>query len=126
MKNTYTTEQIKAVGAKLRRMPTIDKNKREHSKQETIEMLAKDIGALRKRGYTYDQIAAALSAEGIPISTSTLKNCLDRAKAKAHPTSADETTSTSASSITTTEAAPSAIPAAVEKPAIEAPAQAST
>jgi len=88
MKNTYTTEEIKAVSAKLRALPAIDKHKREHTKQETIEKRGKEIQTLRQRGYTYEQIGTALRDAGIEITTSTLKSYLERARAKAEAAAA--------------------------------------
>lgn len=119
MKNTYTTEEIKAVSAKLRALPTIDKHKRQHTKQETIELLAKDIQTLRHRGYTFDQVAAALRDAGIEITTSTLRNYLDRVRAKAGQTAAAKTPSNAASTPTDADSASTA-PEAAASATIEA------
>ncbi len=43
-------------------------------------MLAKEIVALQKRGYTLEQIAETLRGEGLAISTPTLKSYLQRIK----------------------------------------------
>lgn len=72
----YTTEQIESIAAKLREMPPVEK--KEHSKQEAVRMLAKEIVSLQKRGYTIEQIADALRGNGLDISTPTLKNYLQR------------------------------------------------
>ena len=76
----YTTEQLEAIAAKLRDMPPVEKKKQEHSKQEAVRILAKEIAALQKRGYTLDQISETLRGEGLSIATPTLKSYLQRAK----------------------------------------------
>jgi hypothetical protein len=76
----YTTEQLEAIAAKLREMPPIEKKKQEHSKQEAVKILAKDIAAMQKRGYSLDQISEALRGEGLAVATPTLKSYLQRAK----------------------------------------------
>ena len=53
----YTTEQLEAIASKLREMPPVEKKKQEHSKQEAVRVLSKEIAALQKRGYTLDQIS---------------------------------------------------------------------
>lgn len=77
----YTKEQIETIASELRNMPPIKAN-HGYSKQEAIKMLAKEIASLQKRGYTLDQVAETLSGKGISIATPTLKNYLQRAKAK--------------------------------------------
>jgi methionine synthase II (cobalamin-independent) len=76
----YTTEQLEAIAAKLRDMPPVEKKKQEHSKQEAVRILAREIAALQKRGYTLDQISETLRGEGLSIATPTLKSYLQRAK----------------------------------------------
>ena len=76
----YTNEQLEAIAAKLRDMPPIEKKKQEHSKQEAVRLLSKEITAMQKRGYTLDQISEALRGEGLAVATPTLKSYLQRAK----------------------------------------------
>jgi hypothetical protein len=76
----YTTEQLEAIAAKLRDMPPVEKKKQEHSKQEAVRMISKEIASLQKRGYTLDQISETLRGEGLSIATPTLKSYLQRAK----------------------------------------------
>ena len=76
----HTTEQLEAIAAKLREMPPVEKKKQEHSKQEAVRVLSKEIAALQKRGYTLDQISETLRGEGLSIATPTLKSYLQRAK----------------------------------------------
>ena len=76
----YTTEQLEAIASKLRDMQTVEKKKQEHSKQEAVRVLSKEIASLQKRGYTLDQISETLRGEGLSIATPTLKSYLQRAK----------------------------------------------
>jgi len=76
----YTTEQLEAIAAKLKEMPPIEKKKQEHSKQEAVRVISKEITILQKRGYTLDQISETLRGEGLSIATPTLKSYLQRAK----------------------------------------------
>lgn len=76
----YTKEKLDEIALKLRNMPVVDKNKQEHSKQDGIRILLKEIDILKKRGYTLDQISSSLRGEGFEITTPTLKSYLQRAK----------------------------------------------
>lgn len=69
----YTTVQLEAIAAKLREMPPPAKRAQEHTKKEAIALLAREIAALQKRGYTLGQIAESLRGEGLDIATPTLK-----------------------------------------------------
>ncbi|MFL9903332.1 protein mobC [Paraburkholderia fungorum] len=95
----YTTEQLDAIAAKLREMPPVEKKKQQHSKQEAVRILSKEIAAMQKRGYTLDQISETLRGQGLEVATPTLKSYLQRAK----PASKKTQTSTSED---TTPAAP--------------------
>ena len=77
----YSNEKLGVIAAKLKTMPVIDKKKQEYSKQDAVKVLAKEIAALQKRGYTLDQIAETLRGEGLDITTPTLKSYLQRIKA---------------------------------------------
>ena len=85
-----TTEKIEAIAAKLRELPAIEKKQAEFTKQEAVKLLAKEIVAMQKRGYTLLQISEALRGEGLSIATPTLKSYLQKArparKAVAKPT----------------------------------------
>ena len=76
----YTIEQIEAIATKLRDMPPIERKKQEHSRQEAVKLLSKEIASMQKRGYTLDQISEALRGEGLAVATPTLKSYLQRAK----------------------------------------------
>ena len=75
----YTTEQAQAIASKLREMPPVEK-KQDLSKQALVRLLAKEITALQRRGYTLEQISESLRGEGLSITTPTLKSYLQRAK----------------------------------------------
>jgi hypothetical protein len=93
----YTTEQLEAIAAKLRDMPPAEKRIQEHSKKEAVALLAREITALQRRGYTLSQIAESLRGEGLDIATPTLKAYILSTKSKrkvsppaAKPASANE------------------------------------
>ena len=44
----HTTEQLEAIAAKLREMPPVEKKKQEHSKQDAVRILSKEIALLQK------------------------------------------------------------------------------
>jgi len=83
----YTNEKLEAIAAKLKTMPSIDKKNQEHSKQDAIKLLSKEIVSLQKRGYTLDQIAETLQGEGLEITTPTLKSYLQRIRSSNKKTS---------------------------------------
>jgi len=75
----YTDTQISEFMEKLRALPKIEISK-SHSKQETVNILKKEIADLKKRGYTLEQISESLTGIGLEVSTATLKNYLQRSK----------------------------------------------
>ena len=75
-----TTEKIEAIALKLRELPAIEKKKAEVSKQDAVKLLAKEIVAMQKRGYTLLQISEALRGEGLSLSTPTLRSYLQKAR----------------------------------------------
>lgn len=83
----YTKEKLDEIALKLRNMPTVEKKKIEHSKQDAIKILSKEIAQLQKRGYKLDQISEILKGEGLNIATPTLKSYLQRAKPTAEKNS---------------------------------------
>ena len=76
----YTAEQLEAIAAKLRQMPAPEKKPRDFSRQEAVKVLAKEIVALQRRGYSLEQISESLRGEGLDVATPTLKNYLQRSK----------------------------------------------
>jgi hypothetical protein len=81
----YTHEALKAIAVKLRAMPPVEKKEPEHSKQEAVRILAKEIQAMQKRGYTLDQISETLRGVGLAVATPTLKSYLQRSKPARKP-----------------------------------------
>lgn len=73
-----TQEQIDDIKEKLKNMPEVHGDN--ISKQSAIARLAKEIDALKKRGYGIDSIAKKLTEAGLEISVQTLKCYLHRAK----------------------------------------------
>lgn len=73
----FSKEELAAVATKLRDMPGKHDAKK-HSKQAAVALLSREIAELKRRGYTIEQVAEALSGSGLPISTPTLKNYLHR------------------------------------------------
>lgn len=76
----YKVEQLESIAAKLRAMPPVEKKTKDHTKQEAIKVLAKEIKAMQVRGYSLDHISETLRGEGIAITTPTLKSYLQRTK----------------------------------------------
>ena len=76
----YKAEQLESIAAKLRAMPPAEKKPKEHTKQEAIKILAREIKAMQGRGYSLDTISETLRGEGIAITTPTLKSYLQRTK----------------------------------------------
>jgi len=74
-----TKQEIGDLALYLQQLPDISEV-RQHSAQETVKALSKDILALQKRGYTLSQISDALKAGGLTIATPTLKSYVQRAR----------------------------------------------
>lgn len=74
-----TKHEIGDLSLYLQQLPDIN-DVRQHSAQETVKALSKDILALQKRGYTLSQISDALKAGGLTIATPTLKSYVQRAR----------------------------------------------
>ena len=56
----YKIEQLESIAAKLRAMPPVEKKPKDHTKQEAIKVLAKEIKAMQVRGYSHDHIRETL------------------------------------------------------------------
>ena len=78
-----TKQEIGDLSLYLQQLPDIN-DVRQHSAQESVMALTKDILALQKRGYTLSQISEALKAGGLMIATPTLKSYLQRARKPAN------------------------------------------
>ena len=79
--NRYSDSDIESIAAKLRDMPKVN-TAPTRSKADVVQKLSGEIEELRRRGYTFDQIAEALCGSGLNISTATLRNYIYRAKSK--------------------------------------------
>lgn len=86
-------EEVASVAGRLRELPGKD-DARKHSKRAAIAMLSREIAELKRRGYTLEQVAEALSGSGLPISTPTLKNYLHRQRRTAERSKGSRTAST--------------------------------
>ena len=76
----YTAAQIDAIREKLRSLPEIDDNRRELNKQQAVQRMADEVGALRARGYSLQQNVDLLASDGVQISAHSLKTYLTKAK----------------------------------------------
>ncbi len=85
-----TKQEIGDLSLYLQQLPDIN-DVRQHSAQETVKALSKDILALQKRGYTLSQISDALKAGGLTIATPTLKSYVQRARQPANKKSKPRT-----------------------------------
>jgi hypothetical protein len=62
-----------------RRLTALPRNQpREVSKQEAIALLASELGAARRRGYSPEELARLLSEQGVAINAATLRGYLRR------------------------------------------------
>jgi hypothetical protein len=78
----FSKEDVAAVAGKLRELPA-KQDARRHTKRAAVALLSREIAELKRRGYTLEQIAEALSGAGLPIATPTLKNYLHRSRRRA-------------------------------------------
>lgn len=89
----YSKEQIEKLSKLLKAMPDAHQTK-EHSKQEVVRLLSRELIVLQRRGYSLSQLAESLRNGGVDISTPTLKSYLQRAKPKLKTTSRTNIVST--------------------------------
>jgi hypothetical protein len=80
-----TIEDIEALRRRLAELPR--NQPREVTKQEAVSLLASELGAARRRGYSPEDLAQLLSEQGVMINAATLRGYLRR-KRKARKTSA--------------------------------------
>lgn len=73
----FNEEDLADIAGRLRELPEKERV-RQHSKRAAVAALTREITDLKKRGYTLEQVAEALSGSGLPITTPTLKNYLQR------------------------------------------------
>jgi hypothetical protein len=89
----FSKEDLAAVAGRLKELPGKD-DARKHTKRAAIAMLSREIAELKRRGYTLEQVAEALSGSGLPITTPTLKNYLHRQRRTAQKSKGSRTGST--------------------------------
>lgn len=70
---TFPTELVEKISDDLKKLPAPDRKKTHLTKKEAVLFLAKEIEALRKKGYTVPEIAAILTERGLPVSKTTLQ-----------------------------------------------------
>lgn len=97
-----TLEAVGEIAATLKALPAIENKQRQVSKQEAIRLLAKEILASQKRGYSLEQIAEVLQSKGLALSAPTLKNYLQRSR----PTKQKDTPRRPATPVVDTAAPP--------------------
>lgn len=76
----YSIEQMERIAARLQSIPKLDKTHPTLTKQEGITLLNDEITKLRKDGHSLERISEILHDIGFEITSSTLKNYLQRAK----------------------------------------------
>jgi hypothetical protein len=82
-----TIEDIEALRRRLAELPR--NQPREVTKQEAVSLLASELGAARRRGYSPEDLAQLLSEQGVMINAATLRGYLRR-KRKARKPSASK------------------------------------
>lgn len=75
----YTDDELKKIAKLLSEKPPIE-TAQGRSKQAAVALLKKEIVALQKRGYTFEQIARFITEGGCEITSPTLKSYLQRTK----------------------------------------------
>jgi hypothetical protein len=71
-----TIDDIEALRRRLAELPR--NQPREVSKQEAVTLLATELGAARRRGYSPEELAQLLSEQGVMINAPTLRGYLRR------------------------------------------------
>ncbi len=74
----YTLAQVNELAAALRALPAKDPYQRRFLKLAAVAEIADEITALQQRGYTLEEVAGILTAEGVEITFGTLKEYLQR------------------------------------------------
>lgn len=75
----YTEEQLASLAARLRSMPPVQK-KKDYNMQEVVRLLAKDVTAMQRRGYTLEQVSEIFREEGFGLGKHTLKSYTKQSK----------------------------------------------
>ena len=120
----YTVEGANRLAEELRAIPAKDPAKRKLDKQGMVSLLAGELIALQKRGYTIEEVAEGLRGRGFTITTPTLKNYLQRAKSKTEKRAKNGARTASSQSggglpkATGREAPPSPTPSPTQRPPV--------
>ena len=77
----YRVKELEEIAEKLRGLPEVEAPPTK-TKVEAVQILMGEIGVLKERGYSIEQIAEALTESGLDISTPTLKNYIYRSRVK--------------------------------------------
>lgn len=77
----YSEDKLKSVAENLRSMPSV-KSAPTNTKADAVQFLIREIEEMQKRGYGFDEIAAALRENDIDISVATLRTYVYRARVK--------------------------------------------
>jgi hypothetical protein len=73
-------DHIEELRAALKKAPEVPPGSTDTTKQEAVRLLAKEIQALQRRGYSLEQVAEMFKKGGLVLTTPTLKSYLSRAK----------------------------------------------
>ena len=73
-----TIDDIEALRRRLTELPR--NQPREVSKQEAVALLASELGAARRRGYSPEELAQLISEQGVAINGATLRGYLRRTR----------------------------------------------
>ena len=84
-----TKRDVLAIAEKMALLPKKDDLDREVGTKETVGLLRKQINGLRKKGWSFEEIARYLTEEGIPIKKSTLESYHTRKGETGSTTGAD-------------------------------------
>ena len=78
----YTLAQVNELAAALRALPAKDPYQRRFLKLAAVAEIADEITALQQRGYTLEEVAGILTAEGVEITLGVLKEYLQRIRVR--------------------------------------------
>lgn len=75
---TLTVKPISEIREALTKLVHQPRENKVASKLRAVSLLAEDVRALSRKGYTYTEIADILSEHGLPISAPTLRSYMSR------------------------------------------------
>ena len=74
----YKMELSDKLAKVLDEMPAKPKSERDVTATEVLQKIEKNIRAMQKKNYTFEEIAAVLSGNELPVSVATIKSALAR------------------------------------------------